>query len=103
MAKGKLKSILIKMMSGAGTGFFYVRPLTAFCAPLPSERATHNPGQQRPAPADVQLRDLAWGGGRGAGKGIWMGLNRQTIAGRGWIGAAGGVFAARQGQGAGGL
>ncbi|KAJ1485579.1 ribosomal protein L33 [Baffinella frigidus] len=24
MAKGKLKSILIKMMSGAGTGFFYV-------------------------------------------------------------------------------
>jgi len=24
MAKGKLKSIMIKMMSGAGTGFFYV-------------------------------------------------------------------------------
>ena len=64
MAKGKLKSILIKLMSGAGTGYFYVCPPAAF-RPLSFE----NNRLKRPAPAYVHLGGLA-------GTGAWEGWHR---------------------------
>jgi hypothetical protein len=43
MAKSKLKSILVKLMSGAGTGYFYVSSpyQTACTAPAAQCRVAH--------------------------------------------------------------